>query len=178
MMPIVTVVQNRTNYALYNNRIKPKMEIHPMKTFLSLLLAIIILPLITACATPSQILADAEVKRLYEKDGGIKVYETVTLPAERFNKYGQVRIPYKESAKIDDEYYIVWQVQYLKEGNPSLSRDHVQVVRRLDSKILGESISYVRIAGDIPGPWHHSTFRCPEQAASPRLIERIFIQAK
>jgi len=149
-----------------------------MKTFLMFFFTISILPLLSACATPSQILADAEVNRLCEIDGGIKVYGTVTLPPERFDKYGQVRIPYKESAKTEDEYYIIWQVQYLKEGNPSLSRDHVQVVRRLDSKILGESISYVRIAGDIPGPWHHSTFRCPENAGSPRLIERIFIRAK
>ena len=44
-----------------------------MKTFLTFLLATIVLPLLSACATPSQIMADVEVRRLCEKDGGIKV---------------------------------------------------------------------------------------------------------
>lgn len=47
-----------------------------MKTSPAFLLATIVLPLLSACATPSQIIADAEVRRLCEIDGGIKVYET------------------------------------------------------------------------------------------------------
>ena len=35
---------------------------------------------------------DREVKRLCAIDGGIKVYETVKLPAERFDQYGQIFI--------------------------------------------------------------------------------------
>jgi hypothetical protein len=33
---------------------------------------------------------DREVKRLCAIDGGITVYETVKLPAERFDGYGQI----------------------------------------------------------------------------------------
>jgi len=40
---------------------------------------------ITGCTTPSQWIADAQVDELCTKDGGIKVYETVTLPKERFS---------------------------------------------------------------------------------------------
>lgn len=143
-----------------------------------ILFLLFVFPFVTACGMFQKARLDDEVRRLCAIDGGIKVYETVKLPAEQFDEYDQIWIPYKENAKTEDKYYIVWQVQYFKEDNPSLSRDHIQVVRRLDSKILGESISYVRTAGDTPGPWHHSTFRCPENAGSPRLIERIFIRAK
>ena len=76
-----------------------------MKTFLTLLLVIIVLPLLSACATPSQIMADAEVRRLCEKDGGIKVYETVKLPAERFDEYGRISIAKKENMKSTDKFY-------------------------------------------------------------------------
>lgn len=119
---------------------------------------------------------DREVERLCAIDGGIKVYETVRLPASKFDQYGEIRIPYKENLKPKDEYYKVWHVSYIENGNPSLSRDHFQIVRQSDSKVLGESISYVRIGGDIPGPWHGSSFRCPENAGSPFLTRQIFIQ--
>jgi hypothetical protein len=175
MMPIVIVVQNRTNYALYNNRIKSKMEIHPIKTFLSLLLAIIILPLISACATPSQILTDAEVKRLCEKDGGIKVYETMTLPAERFEKDGSIRIPAKWLAKPEDEFYSESSKVFIRKGNPEMSRFHYKVYRRSDEKLLGEAISYARRGGDMPGPWHPSSFRCPKGTVID-LKNQIFIK--
>lgn len=87
-----------------------------MKTFFTLLLIIIVLPLFSACVTPSQILADAKVRELCEKDGGIQVYETVTLPAERFNEHGQIRIPYKEITKPEDDYYYESSMIFIEEG--------------------------------------------------------------
>lgn len=48
---------------------------------------------------------DREVKRLCAIDGGIRVYETVTLPAGKFDQYGQISVPYKENVKLGDEYY-------------------------------------------------------------------------
>ena len=47
---------------------------------------------------------DREVKRLCAIDGGITVYETVKLPAERFDGYGQIRVPAKWLAEPEDEY--------------------------------------------------------------------------
>ena len=56
-----------------------------MKTLATLLL---LLPLATACASgPSKSELDAEVKRLCAIDGGIKVYERVALPEEKFVGY-------------------------------------------------------------------------------------------
>jgi hypothetical protein len=59
-----------------------------MKTFFFFLL---ILLLLTACTSgPSKGGLDAEVDRLCAIDGGIRVYERVTLPPDKFDKWSQI----------------------------------------------------------------------------------------
>jgi hypothetical protein len=143
-----------------------------MKTLLMILLAV---PLVTACTSgPSKRELDAEVDRLCAIDGGIKVYETVKLPAEKFDKYGQIRVPAKWLAKPEDEYYYESSTNYLIKGNPELRRYDHKLYRRSDNKIIGESIRYSRVGGDIPGPWHHSSFTCPQGSD---LVQSIFIKS-
>ena len=96
------------------------------------------------------------------------------LPPDRFDKYGQLRIPDKRNAKSDDEYYTEWITQIIKRGNPSIRRDHFLVLRKSDQKLLGEAVSYARLGGDMPGPWHGSSFRCPHQADDVTLENQIF----
>lgn len=147
-----------------------------MKTFTALLL---LLAIITGCATPSQIMLDAEVKRLCAIDGGIRVYETVVLPAERFDKYGNVGIANKKYANPNDEYYYVSEDAYLQKGNPTLLRSRSWIVRRSDGKILGESIRYGRGGGDLPGPGHGSSFNCPQIVdAEGKLESSIFLKER
>ena len=146
-----------------------------MRAIIALLL---LLPLATACASgPSKSELDAEVKRLCAIDGGIKVYEAVTLPAERFDKYGGIRIPLKQDTKSSDDYYHEWVVIHLLDGNPSMRRDHFLVYRKADGKLLGEAISYGRRGGDMKGPWHDSSFRCPSDAGDQDLVRRIFTKS-
>lgn len=121
---------------------------------------------------------DRQVREMCARDGGVRVYETVKLPRERFDQLGQIRIPSKQDAKPGDEYYDEWRVQHYKEGNPSIRRDHFLVYQRSDVKLLGEAISYARLGGDLPGPWHGSSFRCPKQSGDSILYQRIFIQSK
>lgn len=141
-------------------------------TLCTLLLAI------AGCATPSQMVLDAEVKRLCAIDGGIKVYETVKLPADRFNKWGQINFykPTQGENTLGPEYVYRSETMYLRQGHPDLRRDHVQVFRKSDMKILGEATTYVRGGGDLPGPWQPSAFRCPNVSISNgvALINRIF----
>lgn len=115
---------------------------------------------------------DREVKRLCAIDGGIKVYETVRLSAERFEKDGSIFIPAKWLAKPEDEYYYKGTTNYLIKGNPELFQLRTQVYRKSDNQLLGESTLYVRRGGDLPGPWHPSSFSCPQ---SKDLSRRIFI---
>ena len=145
-----------------------------MKIFLIVLL---ILPLITACVSgPSKGQLDDEVRRLCEIDGGIKVYETVKLPAHRFERDGSIYIPSKQTVKPKDGYFYESATTLLREGNPELRQYYFKVYRRADGKLLGEAVSYSRVGGDMPGPWHHSWFRCPEEADIVDLNMKVFIK--
>lgn len=140
---------------------------------LVILAATTVLLLLSACEKDR---LDAQVKELCAKDGGIKVYETVKLPAEKFDKYGAVRIPSKQDAKPLDEYYYETRMHHFKSGNPEMWRLHFTVYRRVDNKLLGEAINYSRRGGDIPGPWHPSSFGCPENADISDLKKQLFIK--
>ncbi|MFY9328081.1 MAG: hypothetical protein WAO76_08705 [Georgfuchsia sp.] len=125
------------------------------------------------------LLMDQEVKRLCAIDGGIKVYETVKQPAEKFNEYGQINFYKPDSAEpLGHDYIFKLDMDYSKTGNPSMRRVHYRVFRRSDNLLLGESISYHRVGGDMPGPWHESSFHCPKDAGDIPLLTQVFVVTK
>jgi hypothetical protein len=114
---------------------------------------------------------DDQVRELCAKDGGVKVYETVILPAENFEANGRLKV-FKQSlgeAALGPDYIFKSSILYYKKGNPEMSRQNFQIFRRRDGKLLGESIFYGRGGGDLPGPWHGSSFTCPD----PTAVESI-----
>lgn len=123
---------------------------------------------------------DQQVREMCAKDGGVRVYETVTLQAEKFNQWGQpnFNIPVTPYTKLkdSDQYYLEWEITNLKFGNPKLERSHFRLIRRSDQKLLGESVSYSRGGGDLPGPWNGSAFVCPEPTKHQGLEFSIFIK--
>ncbi|MEW5710310.1 MAG: hypothetical protein AB1830_15640 [Pseudomonadota bacterium] len=143
-------------------------------------LILVSLPLLltAGCATPTQLALDAEVRRLCAIDGGIRVYEQVKLPVEEFDQYGQINFyrPTQGENALGPEYLVKSITQYYQRGNPEVWRDHYQILRRSDGKLLGEAVSYSRRGGDIPGPWHSSSYGCPKEAGEVTLIKRIFIK--
>jgi len=150
--------------------------VHLVRSIRAIIRMFLLFPLVTACAIgPSKSELDAEVKRLCAVDGGIKVYETVKLPSTLRDKYGGVRIPSKALAKPTDEYYYELDIHYYVKGNPSMSRSQYKIIRRRDGKVLGESIRYGRGGGDLPGPWHDSSFTCPAIGATPSLESSVFL---
>jgi hypothetical protein len=148
-----------------------------MKKLISMLL---FLPLMASCATPGKAELDAEVRRLCAIDGGIKVYETVRLPAEKFNQWEQPNFyqPTQGENTLGAEYIFKEEQHYYRRGNPEMSRHHYQVFRRLDGKLLGETVFYGRGGGDMPGPWHESSFVCPDykDADSMALLMKVFVR--
>lgn len=119
---------------------------------------------------------DHQVRELCAIDGGVKVYETVTLPADKFNQWGQInfyRPDHGENA-LGAEYVFKRETFYYKQGNPDLFRLHSQVSRRSDGKLLGESIFYKR-GGDLPGPWQGTSFMCPELSVKTDVLRQIFV---
>lgn len=104
---------------------------------------------------------DRQMEALCAKDGGIKVYETVTLPESDFSNIGQPLARYERTAKsreeifgpdyryVTEEKYIVGNRQTkVEHGDGNLARIRTAIYRRTDSKLLGEQIWYQRGGGD------------------------------
>jgi hypothetical protein len=123
---------------------------------------------------------DEQVKELCAKDGGERVYQTVRLPKEQFTEHGDLtfyRATRGENA-LGPDYIFVSEIKELKSGNPDLKRFYHRIERRSDGVILGEAVTYTRGGGDMPGPWHSSSFRCPEHAGDEvSLMRAIFLPA-
>lgn len=122
---------------------------------------------------------DTLVNRLCKEDGGIKVYETVKLPAEEYGQYAKRNwiLPNMAQVKSADKYYYEVDYYYYRKGDPQMTRRHAKIIRRSDGKTLGESISYSRGGGDLPGPWHPSSFICPPISKDrPSLEVSIFLR--
>ncbi len=116
---------------------------------------------------------DRQVRELCAKDGGVRVYETVRLPAEKFDELKRKNfvLPDKSQIKPTDEYYYVSEDYYYRKGYLNMLRMQHQIIRRADGKVLGESIRYGRGGGDLPGPWHESSFMCPDPVRQPSNFE-------
>jgi hypothetical protein len=120
---------------------------------------------------------DAQVRGMCGKDGGIKIYETVKLPANKFNEWGQVNFykPNQDENALGPEYQMKRDTTYFRRGNPEMSRTHIQVFRTNDQKLLGEAVFYGRGGGDIPGPWYGSGLNCPEISAKTDVLRQVFV---
>lgn len=146
------------------------------------ILGVLLVPL-TGC---EQVRLDAEVRRLCAIDGGIKVYETVVLPADQFDSRGRVRIR-GDKVFVDPGYTLAFQQHYYKKGDvprghiSSLLQVRTAITRNSDGKLMGDSRIYERGGGELVdllggAPSH---FECPAIAESGEdaLAERVFIRA-
>ena len=120
---------------------------------------------------------DEEVRQLCAKDGGIKVYERVGLPSDKFDKSGFINFYRRTSSDpLGPDYVLETAIDYYRNGNPQMWRNYYRVIRKLDGKILGESVTYSRRGGDFPGPWHESSFGCPGDAGDAALLSEVFFK--
>jgi hypothetical protein len=118
---------------------------------------------------------DEEVRQLCAKDGGIKVYEIVKMPVKMFDQFGVLAAPDATEKKPLGSHYILEEgTTYYQKGNPSLRREHAKIARSSDGKVLGEFTSYHRVGGDLPGPWHDSSFACPPDIGTAKLKQSVF----
>lgn len=107
---------------------------------------------------------DAQVRKLCAIDGGVKVYETMALPNEMFNRWGQPNFygPAKDEDLLSN-FLLKQETKFIRDETkrPEILRHHFRVYRRSDKKLLGEQISYSRRGGGMLGLWHISSFSCP-----------------
>lgn len=129
----------------------------------------------------AKIYYDAKVDRLCAVDGGVKVYETVSLPPEKFNEGGYPNFfrPTQNENALGPEYIFKWERTYLRNGNPDIIRTHHEVIRRADSKLLGETTYYERGGGDLPIPGAPSSYICPsiDDSGVGSLFKQVFINS-
>ena len=119
---------------------------------------------------------DYKVDKMCEKDGGVEVYETVTITENDQNRltklYGKFQLPHEDEAQENFPYFYRIRDSMIRKTYPKVGRTEVRVLRRLDQKILGRSVQYWRRGGDIPtGLSHGSSYICPQQTA---LNTKIF----
>jgi len=120
---------------------------------------------------------DQQMEQLCKKDGGIKVYETVTLPASEFGPGGEPlfkqRVPGTPREDILGPEYRYGSSREILVGSPQpeqgsgqLLRLHWTIHRRSDNKLLGEQTEYRRSGGDL------FTFGFQPSNATCPLVER------
>jgi hypothetical protein len=150
-------------------------------------LVLTVAALLTGCGERDAF--DAQMQMLCAKDGGARIYETVTLPKNQFDKWGMPRGKNWDrgtlESKLDPDYRYSYSSQFLKRGNPlkgevEMYRSDERIYREADGRLLGESVTYGRRGGDpyisllLGG--HPSSAVCPVQAKS--FISSIFIQGE
>lgn len=130
---------------------------------------------------------DRQVEELCKKDGGVKVYEVVLLPSEMFDQDGNPFPGWPNRSEIDrfgPGYRYISETTYLKRGDPirlfsmgELRRYSEKITRVSDGKLLGQSIVYSRIGGEMILFGHPSANRCPIfKTADETLIRSVFLQ--
>ena len=132
---------------------------------------------------------DNQMEELCAKDGGVKVYEKVTLPASDFSNVGQPLARYAQIARSDADYYgpdykyvnkreiLVGKNARPEHGEGVLAREYSAVYRRSDDKLLGESVLYSRGGGDFfTFGFQPSGNVCPLRG--PDLARSIFVKGE
>ena len=99
-----------------------------------------------------------EVDRLCAIDGRSVIYETVKLPADRFEKNGRSLVPYGKDDIGFGYYYVLSRETLAGPGQAPgarLLRYTYRIVRTSDKKVIAEVVNYVRSGGNwlegIPG---------------------------
>ncbi|MBX3647692.1 MAG: hypothetical protein KF766_08520 [Rhodocyclaceae bacterium] len=131
---------------------------------------------------------DRQMEELCAKDGGVKVYETVTLPPEMFDQWGdpfpgwrKKVLQGKPEERLGSEYRYVMEIENLKcgdalNGEGELRRFVVRIYRRSDSKLMGEATSYGRSGGDFIAIAHPTSKSCPASQSESDLIRAVFLK--
>lgn len=126
---------------------------------------------------------DRQMEELCKQDGGVKVYETVALPPEMFDKWGD---PFpgwrgrKPEERLGTDYLYKFEITYPKQGDPlkgegRLQRYHISIYRRSDNKLLGESVSYGRSGGDFIAYAHPTSNHCPKDVNESDFVRFVFL---
>lgn len=128
---------------------------------------------------------DRQMEALCKKDGGVKIYETVTLPAREYEaiwKYAAVaRSPADyygpEYRAVSTREVLVGKNAKAETGAGQLARLYSAIYRRSDGRLLGEEVQYRRDGGDpFTLGFQPSSAACPH--IDPGVAKAIFIKGE
>jgi len=137
--------------------------------------------------TPTSFTNVQEVDRLCAKDGGIRVYEQVTLPANRFHQaafgtleHGLIRREGRlgEKALGPEFRYVSESKNIPASGGAHIQRVHTSVWRVTDEKLLGDATDYTYASGEATTPFRtaHSCTAFNGKLSSTALLKSVFGQ--
>lgn len=141
-----------------------------------LILGGVLLLLLLSCS--EKYVLDWKMAQLCKKDGGVKVFEKATLPADRFDETGKVKRMHLPSGravnwfKNFEPYYRIESSEFVyKKGDPvkgqgKLYRTEYRLIRNSDNKIMAISVHYSRVGGDFIYVDHYSFAGCPKTGES------------
>ena len=139
---------------------------------IKLIAAIFLVPIILvlcvfAYSEVSKSYWDKRVQEMCAEDGGIRVFEAGTVSKQQWdlllNPFGQLSPPLENRASDDVTIAHKNTSTYIRRNNPEVRRDELVVIRNGDKKVLGVTVSYSRVGGDVIA-LHPSYFSCPENA--------------
>lgn len=136
---------------------------------------------------------DKQMEEFCKKDGGIKVYETVTLPASSFRQDGSLisgsHVPISSDAwfrplGLGDDYRLYVRDERVvgkgarhHSGEGSINRVHEAIYRLPEKRLLGEAVWYGRSGGDgFTFGFQPSSESCPHFARG--LAQSIFVKGE
>jgi hypothetical protein len=150
----------------------------------AILFSVIMAVLLAGC---EKFALDRQMEELCKKDGGVKVYETVTLAPEMFDRSGNPFPGWPDrqpEERLGPSYRYVEERTLLKpgdalKGDGELRRTTEKVVRRADNKLMGEATSYGRSGGDFIALSHPTSKHCPiYKSADETLIRSVFLMKR
>lgn len=152
-----------------------------MKRFYSLGLCLFYLVVMSGCEKYE---LDRRMAELCEKDGGLKLYETVKLPTSMFDEDGYPFPGWRQRSnpnRLNSEYQLIEEKGVLKDGNSMegegrLLRIKWTITRKSDGKLFGEAVQYIRIGGDLIAFPHSTSKVCPLQINFTNVIRAVFIK--
>jgi len=111
---------------------------------------------------------DYRVREMCEKDGGVTVYEKISVSPDEYRRLskvdGSAAIVSEANSKPTEPAFAVDKETVLKEWAPRVTRWESSVKRRSDGKVTGKMVTYYRVGGDFPLSFGHPTsFSCPER---------------
>ena len=128
---------------------------------------------------------DSKVEILCKLDGGIRVFERVQLDARYLDADKNIRIPakrnihdgppFKWEAKSGDLFFYEIKTAVIRDNNPRVAKNIVELFRSQDGRLLGHVVTYGRVGGDSFTIDFPSRKYCPENLGESNLFKAVFV---